>query len=106
MVLELDGNDLLRLRGAQGVAIRVLDGAVWITEPGCEGDAFVAGGRSYRVRGRGLVVVGAEGGARVVLRGASAGSWLSRLLRLGEPRVSLLSDRMLRDIGLRREQLR
>jgi hypothetical protein len=105
MVFELGFRDFLHLRSAQGAAIEVLDGRVWITENGAGDDAFLAAGRCYRVRGRGLVVVGAEGGARVEVRGPAARSWLSRLFG-GEPRVSALSDRMLRDIGLRRDQLR
>ena len=105
MVLELSFHDFLRLRSARGAAIEVLAGTVWITENGADGDAFLRAGRSYRVRGGGLVVVGAEGCARVAVRGPQPGTWLSRLLRR-EARVSVLSDRMLRDIGLRRDQVR
>jgi hypothetical protein len=60
MVLRLNHNDFLRLRGARGVAIEVMDGRVWITEDGCRADRFLAAGGSYRVCGDGLVLVGAE----------------------------------------------
>ena len=60
MVLQLKHNDFLRLRGARGVAIEVVDGRVWITEDGREADSFLDPGARYRVRGDGLVLVGAE----------------------------------------------
>ena len=62
MVLRIDDRDFLRLRGARGAAIEVLDGRVWITEDGRAADSFVASGGLYRVRGDGLVLVGAEAG--------------------------------------------
>ena len=105
MILELSFSDPLRLRGAQGAAIEVLDGTVWITEKGSAGDRFLGAGSRYRVRGDGLVVVGAEGRApiaRVEVRAPAhwALGWLA-----GLPRVRDLSDRMLRDVGLRRDQI-
>jgi hypothetical protein len=60
MRLQLKHNDFLRLRGARGVAIEVLDGRVWITEDGREADSFLDPGGRYRVRGDGLVLIGAE----------------------------------------------
>ena len=60
MVLRLDNNDFLRLRGARGVAIEVMDGRVWITEDGFRADRFLGAGGCYRVCGDGLVLVGAE----------------------------------------------
>jgi hypothetical protein len=70
MILTLKRNDFLRLRGARGVVIEVLDGHVWITEHGRACDSFLGPGRSYCVGGDGLVLVGAEtfvdaGGAEV-----------------------------------------
>jgi uncharacterized protein YjiS (DUF1127 family) len=116
MVLQLSFNDFLKLQGAQGAAIEVLDGKVWITEDGREGDLFLDSGRSYRVAGPGLVVVGAEDRlhfARVVVRKSTQG-WFSGLFqkyfqarRAAETRRQLgaLSDHMLRDIGLTRDQI-
>jgi hypothetical protein len=79
MILKLRRSDYLRLRGARGIAIEVLDGRVWITEDGRAGDSFLGPGRRYRVGGDGLVLVGAEtyasesGGAelRIVSSGPS-----------------------------------
>ena len=60
MVLRLKNKDFLRLRGARGVAIEVVDGRVWITEDGRTTDSFLAAGGRYRVSGDGLVLIGAE----------------------------------------------
>ena len=60
MVLRLKSKDFLRLRGARGVAIEVMDGRVWITEDGHEGDRFLGAGGRYLVGGDGLVLVEAE----------------------------------------------
>ena len=60
MVLRLNNSDFLRLRGARGVAIEVVDGRVWITEDGRESDCFLVPGGCYRVGGNGLVLVEAE----------------------------------------------
>jgi hypothetical protein len=60
MVLRLNNSDFLRLRGARGVAIEVVDGRVWITEDGREEDSFLAPGGRYLVGGDGLVLVEAE----------------------------------------------
>jgi Protein of unknown function (DUF2917) len=60
MVLKLRNKDFLRLRGARGVALEVMDGRVWITEDGRESDCFLASGGRYLVGGDGLVLVEAE----------------------------------------------
>jgi hypothetical protein len=76
MILKLNRNDFLRLRGARGVAIEVLTGRVWITEDGRATDSFLGPGRRYRVGGEGLVLVGTETfagdgeGAEIALRAA------------------------------------
>jgi hypothetical protein len=77
MILKLKRNDFLRLRGARGVAIEVLDGRVWITEDGRAGDSFLGAGRRYRVSGDGLVLIGAEtyadaGGAEIFIASGAA----------------------------------
>jgi len=115
MVLQLTFNQFLRLQGAKGAAIQVLDGKVWITEDGRQGDRFLEAGRSYRVAGEGLVVVGAESKtrlARVEVRRPSPGfvSLLRKFMeshRAERTRRELrdLSDHALRDIGLRREEI-
>jgi hypothetical protein len=65
MVLRLENKDFLRLRGARGVAIEVVDGRVWITEDGHVADRFLGAGGRYRVGGDGLVLVGAESASEV-----------------------------------------
>jgi len=121
MMLRLTLRDFLSLQGARGMAIDVLVGRVWITEDGRTGDSFVDAGRSYRVGGQGLVLIGAENRAgeapetaEVVvrhasgeavwawLRGAIAGFFVERQAR---QELHALPDRMLRDIGLRRDQI-
>jgi uncharacterized protein YjiS (DUF1127 family) len=119
MVLQLTFNEFLKLRDAKGAAIEVLDGKVWITEDGTPGDRFIEKGSSYRVAGQGLVVVGAETGAhfaRVLVR-KPARRALSALLgscrkiiqerknQQARRELRSLSDRMLADIGLRRDEI-
>jgi uncharacterized protein YjiS (DUF1127 family) len=117
MMLRLTLRDFLTLQGARGMAIDVLVGRVWITEDGRAGDSFVDAGRSYRVGGQGLVLIGAENQARateVVVRlprHRTAWAWMreeiSTFLMKQQTRSELraLPDRMLQDIGLRRDQL-
>ena len=123
MVLQLTFNEFLRLRDARGAAIEVLDGKVWITEDGGVADSFLEPGGSYRVAGRGLVVVGAETSAhfarvqvRKPARQVLAWIWTGffslasnykrkRDLKQAHRDLHGLSDRMLRDIGLRRDQI-
>ena len=121
MMLRLTLRDFLSLQGARGMAVDVLVGRVWITEDGRTADSFVEAGRSYRVGGQGLVLIGAERqagapvhAAEVVVRHAgtqAAWAWLrglaSRMLLERRTRRELyaLPDRMLQDIGLRRDQI-
>lgn len=65
MVLRLNDKDFLRLTGARGLAIEVIEGRVWITETGRAGDSFVLAGGRYRVDGDGLVLIGAERASEV-----------------------------------------
>lgn len=106
MVLNLESNGTLRMAGARGTTVRVLDGRVWITEAGRAVDAFLARGARYSVAGDGVVVIGAEARARLDLR-RRAGGWLRRWLEERRARVELeaLSDHALRDIGLRRDEI-
>ena len=121
MMLRLTLRDFLSLQGARGMAIEVLVGRVWITEDGRTGDSFVDAGRSYRVGGQGLVLIGAETrasgapeAAEVVVRHAAGEAvfswlrnWLAGLFLERQTRRELyaLPDRMLQDIGLRRDQI-
>ena len=115
MMLRLTLRDFLSLQGARGMAIDVLVGRVWITEDGRTADSFVDAGRSYRVGGHGLVLIGTEQqAAEVVVRNpgplalwAWLRDWIAGMLIERQTRAELqrLPDRMLQDIGLRREQI-
>jgi uncharacterized protein YjiS (DUF1127 family) len=106
MVLNLESNGTLRMAGARGTTVKVLDGRVWITEAGRQLDAFLARGANYSVSGDGVVVIGAEARARLDLRREPRG-WIARWLRArrAERELQELSDHSLRDIGLRRDQI-
>jgi len=106
MVLNLESNGSLRMAGARGTTVSVLDGRVWITEAGRRVDAFLARGAHYEVAGDGVVVIGAEARARLDLR-RSGGGWLARWLqaRRNQAELEALSDHTLRDIGLRRDEI-
>lgn len=117
MVLNLESNGTLRLAGARGTLVRVLDGRVWITEAGRAVDAFLARGARYSVGGDGVVVIGAEARARLDLRrggwraigSRTVGLWptLRRWWDARRTRAELeaLSDHALRDIGLTRDEV-
>ena len=119
MVLNLLENDFLRLTGARGTTVEVLDGRVWITEAGRARDAFVSSGMRYDVASDGLVVVGRDDGsaARIAVRPAvwrvlwdrcatvvtncAAGVRERRTIN----ELERLSDHTLRDIGLHRADI-
>jgi uncharacterized protein YjiS (DUF1127 family) len=118
MILNLAENDFLRLTGARGATVEVLDGRVWITEAGRERDAFVSSGMRYNVAGDGLVVVGKDGAAaRVVVRSPLwRVLWDQAVVFLGKcasgwhegrtiSELERLSDHALRDIGLSRSDI-
>ena len=66
--LTLDPGDPLRLTRARGREIACESGCVWITAPGEPGDIFLHAGQRWTVPVNGLVLVEAEGSARVSLR--------------------------------------
>jgi uncharacterized protein YjiS (DUF1127 family) len=122
MVLNLNTNEFLRLSGARGTTVEVLDGRVWITEAGRADDALVASGMRYSVAGNGLVVIGTEADAAqrqsriavwppvwhwlrtraaVLVRRFADGMLERHTLR----ELEALSDHSLRDIGLSRADL-
>jgi uncharacterized protein YjiS (DUF1127 family) len=122
MKLTLKPHGLLRLEDAAGSLIEVLSGQVWVTEHGRAGDRLLGPGRRYRVSGDGLVLVGteihADDGADAEIAVRPAWRWLRE--RVASVVVTLaagfrarrtvrelqeMSDHMLRDIGLRRDQI-
>jgi uncharacterized protein YjiS (DUF1127 family) len=120
MILRMQCENFLRMHGARGMAIEVVDGCVWITEAGRAGDSFLEPGRSYRVDSDGLVLIGTqscaanESGVDITVRRSL---WFRIWSRLVGARAAMraasrtrrelreLPDRMLRDIGLRRDQI-
>jgi len=111
MVLQMNANDFLRLRCAAGSSIEVLSGRLWVTENGSARDALLGPGRRYRVSGDGLVLVGAESPVEAELRPSGSSRLWSRIRAWLQARATArelegLSDRMLADIGLRRDQIR
>jgi uncharacterized protein YjiS (DUF1127 family) len=110
MVLNLETNGTLRMAEARDMLVEVLDGCVWITEPGRGDDVFAGRGTRYRVAGDGVVLVGAEKRSRLELRHRHRGGLLRRFLDWLEARrtraeLEALSDHRLRDIGLTRDQI-
>jgi uncharacterized protein YjiS (DUF1127 family) len=120
MILHMHCDNLLRLQGARGMAIEVLGARVWITEAGRAGDSFLEPGRSYRVDGDGLVLIGTQTCApneppvEITIGRSPWASFWSRLAAAcaamraatrtrGELRE--LPDHMLKDIGLLRDQV-
>jgi uncharacterized protein YjiS (DUF1127 family) len=125
-VVRLARGEPLRLQGAAGRHLSVLSGAVWITQEGDPRDLVIAGGETSRFDREGLALVVPLGGpAQLVLEDAphaaparnlarSVTAWLVRLFRgpgraLRTRRTARelhgLSDYMLRDVGLRRDQI-
>ncbi len=92
---------VLRLEQAAGTCIVVRSGRVWITETGQTGDVGLDAGQSYRIAGRGRVLVeplGRPGVATAVLSLVPA----ARTDRGGAGHVARLLSRL----GLRLERLR
>lgn len=123
MISSLNPNDILRIRNARDATIEALQGAVWVTETSCPGDACISAGGRYRIRSNGLVLVGTDGdahgetGARVSVRHPTW-AWARRLItalphwlvqewraRRTMRELGELSDHLLDDIGLRRDQI-
>jgi hypothetical protein len=61
---SLARNEVLALKRARGMRIRVLCGCAWVTERGSAADHVLEAGCEYRVAGNGLVVIEDFGIAR------------------------------------------
>jgi hypothetical protein len=68
-VVAMPKGSALRLKDAQGVALGIHDGMVWITEEGVIEDSFLASGTEYAIHGSGLVIISAECDARINIQG-------------------------------------
>lgn len=124
--LRLARGEPLRLQDPAGRHLSVLDGSVWVTQQGDPSDPVLAAGETFRFDRNGLALVTPIGGAAQVLledglgarpaRGFahSALAWFSRVTRVPgralrtrrtARELQALSDYMLRDLGLRRDQI-
>jgi len=116
----------LRLQDPAGRHLSVLDGSVWVTQQGDPRDPVLVAGETFRFDRDGLALVTPLGGpAQVVLEDALRDAparglarpiiaWLAGLARApGQAlrtrrtarELQALSDYMLRDLGLRRDQI-
>jgi Protein of unknown function (DUF2917) len=71
-VVNMPKGSALKLKDAQGVALGIDNGMVWITEEGVVEDSFLGSGSAYTVLGSGLVIVSSECDARVNIQGKRA----------------------------------
>jgi hypothetical protein len=51
MILNLESNGTLSMAGARGMTVEVLDGHLWVTQPGRSQDVILARGGALRRRG-------------------------------------------------------
>ena len=115
MILDLGPSGALRMAGAQGMTLEVLEGQLWITRSGRTEDLILGRGERYRVEGDNVVLVGLDRAARVDLGAPSRDPLWRRLWRAwrqaAEARAAArdlqaLSDHRLRDLGISRDQIR
>lgn len=125
-VIRLARGRPLRLRHAAGRHLSVIQGSVWVTQQGDPRDPVLARGETFRFDRKGLALVTPLGGpAQVVLEEAPRDPLARRVARsvidqLGRfarlfgralrrrrtvRELQSLSDYMLRDLGLRRDQI-
>lgn len=124
MILNLNANELLRLSGARGTGLEVLDGAVWVTQAGNTSDALVGRGRRLEIASNDLVLIGTDvsgsdpariallpkgtkfaDALRILLSAPFAGLAAWRAAVHTRCELAELSDCTLRDIGLTRDQI-
>lgn len=122
-VTTLEPGQPLRLDAGRGQRLTCVQGAVWITQDGDLRDTLLAAGSDFSFARDGLAVVQALGepavicceervAPRLAARGlrARVGGFWSRLrymwqLERSRRELAALSDRELRDIGVRRSQI-
>ena len=102
-LLTIDRGEPLRLRDAAGRHLSVVRGVVWITQHGDRRDPVIESGGSFRFDRDGLSLVQPLGGPAVVLLEAGLVPETRKHRTAGT--LGSLSDHLLRDLGLRREQI-
>jgi len=115
MTLNLEPSGALRVAGARGMTVEVLDGHLWITQSGRGEDVILARGARYCIEGDDAVLAGLDKAARVDLDVPGRDPLWRRLWRAwrqaAEARAAArdlqaLSDHRLRDLGISRDQIR
>jgi hypothetical protein len=79
--IDLGYEQLLLLEAAAGTRVRVLYGAMWLTEEGMDGDAVVRGGNDALLRSGGRTLIEALSPGRVQLIEHTPASGLAGSLR-------------------------
>ena len=99
--IDLGYEQVLLIDGGPGTRIRVLYGAMWLTEEGVADDAFARAGDEIALRGRGTAVIEAIGAGRVQVDTPLVGGRLARALAwLGrEPAAALRRGRSALQFG-------
>jgi uncharacterized protein YjiS (DUF1127 family) len=114
MILNLESNGTLSMAGARGMTVEVLDGHLWVTQPGRSQDVILARGAHYDVEADGVVLVGLETRTRLDLSANGKLPLWRRLLRAWRAAADArraareledLPDYRLRDLGLSRDQV-
>lgn len=77
--VDLDYGQLLVVEGAPGTRVRVLYGALWLTEEGHAQDVFAGSGGEVALHGRGRAVLEGLGRARLQLLSPLPRGWRSAI---------------------------
>lgn len=124
-VIRLERSRPLRLQRANGRRLSVVSGTVWITQQGDPRDPVLEAGETFRFDDDGLALVTPLGGAAQVVLETEPASPSRRALKKLRAQLAAfaempahllrrrrtvrelqsLSDHMLRDVGLRRDQI-
>lgn len=81
-IIDLQRGQLLRLDAARGARVKVLYGAIWLTEPCRLDDVFAASGDEVALDHGGRVLLEAQGFARLIVPAAPPAGFDGVLARL------------------------
>lgn len=87
-VFELERSQILRVRNGKGTTVRVVSGAVWVTQDGDARDVVLEAGKDFVLDRSGMAVLAplSEGRVRLVLGDARAAARRAlAFLPLGRP---------------------
>ena len=74
--------EMLHGPAARDAWLSVVRGRVWVTQAGDPADHFLEGGQSIRLAAGARALIGAEGGAEVVMAPAPCDGWRARFARV------------------------